>query len=224
MGVRVYSGELPKDTPRYVDRVRYVFRAHESDLGEVDQLLRGGGLFAEARHVVLYDFLNQSDAYLFVKQNINAWLEAGHEIELREEKLLAEQKRFLQNISAMVHEYKPTPKPKDTRVFAVTDAILERDVRRAWIAYREALGGGKQPEEIAGLVWWQLKTLWLVAKLGARAGQSPHATRKAAQALKKYSPREIAGLSRSFVANYHKARLGVGPELEGALESWILTL
>ena len=224
MAVLVYSGELPKETPRHQGRVRYVFRAEESDLGEIDQLLRGGGLFEEARHVVLFDFLHQADAYVFVKQNISAWVDAGHEIELREEKLLADQKKFLKKIGATIHEQKAAPKPKDKQVFAITDAILARNPKQAWIAYRNAISSNKAPEEIVGLVWWQLKTLWLVAKLGNRAGQSPYATQKAKQALKKYSAREIAGLCRSLVAAYHGSRLGTGPELEGALERWILAL
>lgn len=222
MALLVYSGPLPDTLPESEGRVRYVFRAGDTDLGAVDEIMRGGGLFDEARHVVLYDFLSTKDTWPFMKQNLAEWVEADHVIELREEKLLSDHKKLLAKLGAQITETKPAPKPKDNQVFAITDAVMARDKKGAWLAYRSAIEAGKSPEEIVGLLWWQIKTLWLVAKLGDKSGQAPYAIQKSRRALSKYSNKEVAGLARSLVAMYHTARLGEGPELEGACESWLL--
>jgi hypothetical protein len=222
MSLVVYSGKIPEYQEAVLDVVRYVFRADGDDFGLVDEILRGGGLFTESRHVILYDFLGNKDAWLFFKKNIAAWLESGHAIELREEKLLAEHKKLLTKLGAEVIETKAPKKPKDNTVFAITDAVLVRDRKKAWLNYRAAIDAGKSPEEIVGLLWWQIKTLWLVAKLGDKSGQAPYGVGKARQALKKYSSRDVAIAARSLVEVYHLARLGEGPELEGACEKWLL--
>ncbi len=222
MTLVVYSGNIPEQQEASPDVVRYVFRAGDDDFGLINETLRGGGLFAEKRHIVLYDFLGNKDALIFFKKNISAWMGSGHAIELREEKLLAEHKKILAKLGAKITEAKPPKKPKDNTVFAITDAVLARDRKKAWINYRAAIDAGKTPEEIVGLLWWQIKTLWLVAKLGEKSGQAPYAISKARQALKKYSPRDVAITARSLVNVYHLARLGEGPELEGACEKWLL--
>jgi len=92
-------------------------------------------------------------------------------------------------------------------IFSLTDALGERNKKRLWTRYQEALRAGSAPEEIHGILFWQLKTLLLVSK-GATAGIKPFVITKAKHFLGNYTENELEDLTKSFVDLYHDARRG----------------
>jgi len=93
---------------------------------------------------------------------------------------------------------------KETSVFTVASAYGEGNKKLLWMRFHEALRAGHRAEEIAGTLWWQMKTMWLAAgKKGKADMLREHAT--------------------ACLSMYEKARKGEGL-LEALLEEWILGL
>lgn len=114
---------------------------------------------------------------------------------------------------------------EEKRDFRMTDSLGSRDKKSLWVLYQEALRIGKEPEEIHGLLFWQVKNMLLAlnSKTAEEAGMKPYPFTKAKQSLKYYSPEELHNLSFCLVDAYHTARLGRG-DLETALERVILEI
>lgn len=108
--------------------------------------------------------------------------------------------------------------------FALSDAILTRDKKLSWKLYREAIDTGASEEEIAGMVFWSLKSLLLAAKesTAADAGLHPFVYGKAKRALLKWPETELANALSYIVALVHEDR-NRGYDSEVSLEQFILT-
>ncbi len=108
------------------------------------------------------------------------------------------------------------PLKGDFNVFQVCDAFAEKNKKRAWMLFRQALLRGVTPEEIFWKLWWQTKTLLLVKGLlkssaknvPKESGLHPFAVKKALSALRNFTEEELRSLSLFFVGLYHAARLG----------------
>lgn len=94
--------------------------------------------------------------------------------------------------------------------FAVTDALGERDRKRAWVLFQAALARGLAPEEIFWKLVWKVKTLLLVetAPPGSTLPLKPYPLSEARRQVKGYKPGELAGLSSRLVRLYHDSRRG----------------
>ena len=110
----------------------------------------------------------------------------------------------------------------DFNIFLLTDALGNRDAMRLWTLYQRALRAGISPEEVHGVLFWQLKALLQVAG-GDTANLKPFVVGKAKRFLAHYSPEELKALTSQFVALYHDTRLGL-VDFELELERVMLTL
>ncbi|MCE9643834.1 hypothetical protein K8Q93_01105 [Candidatus Parcubacteria bacterium] len=106
-------------------------------------------------------------------------------------------------------------------IFALSDALAARDKKALWILYQD-LSKSAEPEEIAGIFVWQLKTMWLVA-LGETAGLNPYVVTKARTALRNFKNEEIPKLLFKMIGDYHRGHRGEG-SLSLSLEQTILAL
>lgn len=113
----------------------------------------------------------------------------------------------------------------DFNVFALTDAFGTRERGRAWSVFQKALMNGSEPEELHGLIFWQLKTILLAtgAASATDAGLKPFVYSKAKGFARNFSPDELRNMSSNLVSLYHESRLG-GPTLDLALERFLLCL
>ena len=88
-------------------------------------------------------------------------------------------------------------------IFGITDAYTRKDKIGAWTLYNEALNEGVEPEAIAGVLFWKIKTILLSSPSG-----------KTKDDLKKQSS--------DIVSLYHMAHKGE-LDLSIGLEQFILT-
>jgi len=108
-------------------------------------------------------------------------------------------------------------------IFSLADALGERDKKRMWVLYREAIDLGISPEEIVGTLFWQVKMILLAhrVKKATDAGVKDFPFSKAQRYAKNYSLDEIQKLSSDIISIYHEAHRGkVDFEIE--LEKLIL--
>ncbi len=114
---------------------------------------------------------------------------------------------------------------KEFNIFAMTDALGERNRARLWTLYQKALLNGSEPEEIHGLLFWQIKSLLAAAqsKTAADAGMKPFVWGKSQGFLKNYSFPELQKISSDMVSLYHLSRIDGAP-LEVALEEFVIKI
>jgi len=113
----------------------------------------------------------------------------------------------------------------DFNIFSLTDAFSRRDKSKLWSLYQRALYQGSAPEEVHGILFWQIKTI-LLALSSANAGEAglkPFVFNKASSAAKNFAADELRNLSFKLVSLYHDARRGI-KEFETGLEKFILEI
>ena len=94
-----------------------------------------------------------------------------------------------------------------------------------WLLLNDAKHAGISAEEIIGTLWWQLKSLRLVAQTSGadEAGLKPFVYKKAQQALGRYNESQLFTLSESLLRLYHDGHNGQ-TDIDLALERWVLTV
>ncbi|MDO8623951.1 MAG: hypothetical protein Q7R54_01215 [bacterium] len=118
-----------------------------------------------------------------------------------------------------------TGKKTDFNIFSLTDAFGRRDKKNLWVLLQKAVASEAVPEEIHGILFWQLKSMLVAstAKTAGEAGVAPFVFTKAKSFLKNYTEEELKKLSSRFVTLYHDAHRGIH-DFEVALERLILSL
>jgi hypothetical protein len=108
---------------------------------------------------------------------------------------------------------------EEFNIFALADAVGQRDSFKAWSLYRQAVDAGTPPENIIGTIFWQLKSMILAseASSASEAGLSPFVFSKAKKAATKYSSPELHDLTKKFVTLYHDGHRGE-VDLESGVE------
>lgn len=136
--------------------------------------------------------------------------------------LLAAEKKVYEKHADKMEEYKGEGKER-FNTFALADALAKRDKKLLWVLWQQAIRNGIAPEELVGILWWQLKTLRLAAITPSAtvAGLKDFPYRKAKSALVKFKPGELETLSRSLLSHTHESRIG-REDLLISLERWIL--
>ncbi len=114
-------------------------------------------------------------------------------------------------------------KKDDFNIFSLADALGNRDKKNLWILYRMAINNGKVPEEIAGTLFWQLKSMAIASKAkdASSSSLSPFVYNKSKNYLKNFKDGEIYKILESLISISHDSRRGIG-EMETSLERWIL--
>lgn len=188
----------------------------------LDEYIGSVGLF-ETKHIIKLDGLLADVVEADVLDRVSDMAENEHIFIMREEKLLAAQKKKLEKYAEEVREFAlPENKQRTFNVFALADAVGSRDKKKAWSLYQDALREGLVAEEIHGTLWWQVKTMLQVAR-GDTEGLKPFSITKAKGFLKKHSPEQLRVLASALVETYHEARRG-NAEMEIGIEKILLEL
>lgn len=97
------------------------------------------------------------------------------------------------------------------KLFALADALGNRDRKQAWLLYHDALRHGVPAEEVFWKFAWKVKTLLLVATApeGSPLPLKPYPLSQAKRQLKNYKLAELTNLSSRLVKLYHDARRGL---------------
>ncbi|MBX4215524.1 hypothetical protein KW797_01100 [Candidatus Parcubacteria bacterium] len=118
-----------------------------------------------------------------------------------------------------VGEKEKAPK-RESSSFALADALARRDRKLAWALYFEAVHNGAAPEELHGMLFWQVKNLYL-AKEGGDAGKFSYPLMKAKSFAPKWEKEELREALSRLVRIYHESHRGRA-DFPTALESFLL--
>lgn len=107
--------------------------------------------------------------------------------------------------------------------FTLSDAIVARDKKKVWSEYRKAIDAEASEEEIAGLIFWALKNLALVAsgETAQEAGLHPFVYQKTKTGLQVWDTNDLQKALGALIATLHEGRRN-GLDVGVALEQFVL--
>jgi len=108
-------------------------------------------------------------------------------------------------------------------VFSLSDVFGMRDKKNLWVLYQKALLHDTAPEEIQGILFWQVKSMILSQNAGSagEAGLSPFVYQKSKRYSGNFTEKELKDISGTLVSIYHQAHRGEH-DFTVALERFIL--
>jgi DNA polymerase III delta subunit len=223
VAVREKAHELVGEKERKGFSVRVV-EGGEYQRGMLASLAGGVPLFGGEELYVLDTLSDDKDALEELEEKAELLATSPHVFVVIEQKLPALLAKVLKKHAETFYEAKREA-GRAFNVFSLADALARRDKKTLWVLLMRARAAGLAPEEIAGTLFWQLKSLRLAAltKNATEAGISPFVYMKAKKALSKFKEGDLQTLSRSLVALYHDGHLGK-TDLDLALERWVLTI
>jgi len=195
--------------------------------GELEELVFGERLFGGRSIVVLDGVLQRKEVKDFILSNLKH-IEATEDFFIFiEEKLdapsVAKVKKFTKNV--FVFKKAKEKKKDEFSVFSLADGLGERNKKKLWVALIRARMAGIAPEEIHGVLFWQVKSMLLArgASSAQEVGLNPFVFGKAKRFVRNFTKDELENISTQLVDLYHSARRG-GMELDTAIERFALTL
>lgn len=108
-------------------------------------------------------------------------------------------------------------KERSANIFAICDAIAEKNKRKAWETYNLLIMAGVPAEEIFWKIVWEVKNLILMKRLSLSGSKDPigesglkeFPARKAISYAKNFGLRELNDLSWKLIKFYHEQRIGI---------------
>ncbi len=192
----------------------------------LESLTGGQGLFERKYIVVLGDFLEKKEIRGEM-QNMFPRMKDSENIFILFDGLLDKKtEKELEKYANRTLRYEKVKKAVRApfNIFSLSDFFVHRDSRELWTCFHVAKRIASI-EEIHGILFWQLKTMWLAkdAETPEEVGLKPFVFRKARMGLKKFTAQEIEEKTYTLLEMYHEARRGRA-DLAIRLERFILSL
>ncbi len=191
-----------------------------------ESLFRGQGLF-ESNYIVICDQLLTLpiEEKKFFFSSLKEISETKHIFIFIESDPSKSDLQKLEKYSTKSSVVLGKKKKDEFNVFGLTEALAVRNKAQAWEKFHLALLNGKVPEELHGLIFWQLKTLLLAkkTKTALEAGLKSYPYQKAKQASTKFTESELEVRLNYLVDIYHEAHRGKN-DLSQELERFILLI
>lgn len=193
--------------------------------GEYEDLAAGDSLFGTVRTFVFEDALDSDEGRESFLAAAGALAASPHLFVFRSGKLPKDVVSEIKKTDAKLWEILLPEKRKQEgfNIFALADAFGERDKKKAWILFTDAVREGVAAEEIHGTIFWMVKSMVLTKRVAAGyTGLSPYVLTKATRYAKGFSEEELAAILDQLVVIYHDAHRGLS-DLDSDLERLILT-
>tara|TARA_Y100000310_G_C20700785_1_gene829664 strand:+ start:436 stop:1161 length:726 start_codon:yes stop_codon:yes gene_type:complete len=195
-----------------------------------DETLLTHGLFVEQLVVYVPHCCADKEALSFIEKNIKDFASSNNIFIFVERGLT---KRTLQKFEKhakkyIVDEKKDVKERKQYNLFSLTNALGERDKKRAWVELERAYAKNISPEEVHPLMFWQMKTI-LQVKRAEEEGNSealnmkPFVYNKARNFSRKFTRKELEEKVKDLVHKIDNARQGEG-DLSMELLSFALSV
>lgn len=196
--------------------------SEEYEPGQLADQVGGNSLFGETRTVVI-----DTPADVMADELpplLEAMAASADTFIIIEGPLRAAQKKQYAKHTEEIHEYKAAAAER-FNTFSLADALAKKQKKQLWLGLQQASAAGISPEELIGILWWQLKSIRLAAVTdsAAAAGMKDFPYRKAKSALARFPLAEAEQRSRELLSLYHQGHAGE-VDLPVALEHWVLTL
>ncbi|WKZ26286.1 MAG: hypothetical protein QY304_02745 [Candidatus Paceibacterota bacterium] len=190
---------------------------------EIENLIKGQGLFEKQIIAVFDQIFSVSEFRDLFLESVLGFSESPNVfvlLETEEEKKLTEVLKGKAKIEKM-----DLPEIRPFNLYSLSDAFGRRDRKKFWILFLKAQTAGFTPEEILGVLFWQVKNILIVldSKNEAESGLKSFPYKKAKEFSKNFSAEDLKKLSSGLNSLYHEAHLGKIDFLS-SLEKFILKI
>lgn len=190
----------------------------------LEEMIRSEDIFGKP--VLLKIVASDSKVYFDVFKNTLSRFDKSKDICVVFTPSLTKPERiFFEKANATIKDFTFTKAKESPLVFALTDALIKKDKKNAWIIFQRMIDTNTAPEEIHGALWWQWKTLSLVVskeKNIAKKNISPYVFSKSEAASKKIGEKEIQNGLSMLMKMFQNSRRGTS-DLIHQIELFILT-
>ena len=193
--------------------------------GMLDEYISAQSLFGGQEGPVVLDFLSERDGALESIDEVLSDLAAASRMFVYIDiKPKAAREKLLRMHAEMYQDVEEGVGSEKFNTFALADAFAHKDKKSLWVLYMRARMAGVAPEEVAGVLFWQIKSLLLAARTAtaAEAGMKDYPYRKAKGALKEFKKSELEKLSKELLLVYHRGHADSAMDL--GLERFLLAL
>lgn len=194
--------------------------------GQFDELLLAQGLFEQKYTTVLDNLFEKKDFKVYILEKLEEMRDSEQIFLMLEGAMDAPTVKKIEKHAKQVQEFvKAESKKPAFNIFAVTDGLVQKDKKKLWISYVDFMNKGVAPEEVHGIMFWQVKNMLLASRSENMkdSGLSPYAYKNALSGGRNYKTEELLGMSSSLVDMTHRVRQGEG-DLGVMLEKWVLGL
>jgi DNA polymerase III delta subunit len=190
----------------------------------LQDMLGAHSLFNEKEVYVLDTISRTPEAFSILSNSLREIAASQNLFVVIEEKIGVKEEKLFKAHAERAQVYARPPQ-KEFNVFALTDALLQRDKKTLWVLLTEAAREGKSSEEIIGTLLWQLKTMRLASLTSSaeEAGLKPFVYDKAKRGLRSFTKEELTDRAHSLTLLYHEGHTGKRA-IDHALEAWVLSL
>lgn len=191
---------------------------------QFDELLVSQGLFESKYTVVLDNLFEKKDYKTYIMDRLKNMQDSEQIFLMLEGTVDSASLKKIEKFSKQSQEFvKKEDKKQSLNIFSITNGLIEKDKKYLWIHYIDLLSKGAGPEEIHGILFWQVKNMLLASRANSQAetGLSPFVYKNALTGGRNYKADELKEMSSQLVEMTHRVRQGEG-ELEIMLEKWIL--
>jgi DNA polymerase III delta subunit len=191
--------------------------------GGLEELINSQGLFEKKYTVVLDNLFEKKEVKEFVLDKIEDLQKSEQIFLILEGGVTADVLKKFEKYSEKVQNFEKLEKKERFNIFGVTDGLLQKDKKKLWISYLNALSNGAEEEELHGIFFWQVKNMILVSKASSQneTGLAPFPYKNALSGSRNYKTDELKQMSSDLVEMTHRVRTGEG-DLDIMLEKWIL--
>lgn len=189
----------------------------------IEEIIQTQGLFVEKEIFFIDHVVSESEPEEIFK-NIKKLKETTNLIIFIEDEESKVTEKLEKEAEHVLRAGKRTEE-KPFNVFALTDALFERDKKKFWILYQKALNEGVDLEfDVHRIIFWGVKMLALSKEYNSAvsAGISPFVYSKAKSGVVKYKDGEIEKISQNLTEMVVSARQGEDWEI--LLEKFVLSL
>jgi len=193
---------------------------------KLEELTGAQGLFEEKYIVLLDRVLESEPAKEVVLARRKEIAESPHIFVAMEKTLDKKTATQMDKIAEKTQEFSLNEKggaKEKFNVFALTDAFGNRKKKEAWAILQKAFLAGLSPEELHGILVWQVKSMLLASASDSakESGLNPFVFKKAEGFARNFSESELKKISSELVSIYHDSRRGI-VDFDIALERFVL--
>ncbi len=193
----------------------------------LDELIAGQGLFQKVYLVYTTDLFESEERKAEFLSRLPRIAESPNIFVAREGKLDKETALKISEKAEKVQLFdkKGGKKRPEFDIFSLTDAFGRRNRKKLWVLFQQAVASGAVPEEIHGILFWQVKSILLAhaCKTAEEAEVKPYTWSKAQSFAKNWSEAELKTLSSKLITMYHDSHRGIH-DFEIALEKMVMTM
>ncbi len=203
------------------------FSVDDFQVDRLPEFLSGQGLF-DKKYIIFFDSLFSNEVFEeLICDRLDELKTSENAFVILEGKTTKDVLKKIEKRAEKVFEFSDEKKVKKEgfKVFDLADAFGRRDKKSLWMLLVKAYEEDSAPEEIHGILFWQLKSMLLAGTTASasEASLNPYVYTKAKGFLKNYSVDELKTISSTLLSMYHKAHRGE-IDFKTNLEVWVLGL